>query len=476
MILQVSALLLKTVRETIGLLRLTPFDTSTEEGRSQERNRRIAWTSVTAAIAKGISVFVLLVSIPLTLGYLGPERFGLWMAIVATIAMLGFADFGLGNGMMNAVAHASGNGADENVRRIVSNGILMLSLIGVAVAALFATVYSSITWSALFNVSTSLAASEAGPVVLVLVACFAANLPVGATQKVQLGLQRGYWASGWEAVGSLMSLAGIIAAIHLQAGLQWIALAMAGIPVIFRALNTLVFFGWQKPSLRPMWNRFDFSMVRRLLRTGALFFMLQLAMLVAFQSDYIIIAKLLGAESVASYDIVLKLCSLPAMFMSFIIIAQWPAYGEASVRGDVLWIRRTFLKTLQLSLAVTVPFALVLFLFGGKIIELWAGPDVIPSTSLLAGMSIWSVLVVVGSVAAALLNGLHVVGFQAVSSVLMATSNVLISIYLVQQIGVTGAILGSILAYVTLTLIPYWYYIRRRLLHVSADAVESSSA
>ena len=73
-----SGTALNSVKDTIGLLRLTAFETDTEEGRSQERHRHIAWTTVTADAAKVAAVAAMVISVPLTLGYLGPERFGLW--------------------------------------------------------------------------------------------------------------------------------------------------------------------------------------------------------------------------------------------------------------------------------------------------------------------------------------------------------------------------------------------------------------
>jgi O-antigen/teichoic acid export membrane protein len=454
---------LKTIRDTIGLLRFTAFETATEEGRSQERHRHIAWTTVTAGAAKAAALGAMLISVPLTLGYLGPERFGLWMAISAVIAMLGFADFGLGNGIMNAVSHASGRNDKHAIHESVSNGFIMLAAVGGLILFIFIAVYRHVPWPSVFNVSSATAALESGPVVLVLVCCFIATLPLGATQKIQLGLQQGYWSNLWEAVGSVLGLLGIVVAIQLQAGLQWIALSMAGVPLIFRAINTLVFFGYQEKMLRPRFGHLNFDVIRRLVRTGFLFFVLQLAVIVGFQSDNIIIARILGVEAVAGYDVALKLSTLPAMFIGLVVVAQWPAYGEALTRGDSDWIRRTFIRTIRLSLLFAVPFALVLFTCGDTVIRAWAGPEVVPSTALLAGMSIWSVMMVLGSVIGVLLNGLHVVRFQAINSLLMATANILLSIYLVGRIGVVGAIFGTISAYTIFTLLPCWYYIRRHI-------------
>ncbi|MEM8947576.1 MAG: oligosaccharide flippase family protein [Planctomycetota bacterium] len=443
------------------MLRFVPFDTSTEEGRSRERNRRIAWTSVSAVTAKGSAALAMLFTIPITLDYLGPERFGLWMAASATVAMLSFADFGLSNGLMNAIAKAKGNDDVSGMQAVVANGFVMLFSISTAIALLFAATYASIPWSSLFNVKSPLAMDEAGPLVATLMVCFVANLPAVATQKVQLGLQRGYLANAWETIGSACGLVGVIVAVSLGASLAVIALAMAGLPVLARVLNSVVFFSVQMPSLRPRLTLFDSAVVSRLFRIGGLFLILQLAVVVGFQSDNLIIARILGAEAVAAYDVALKLAMLPPMLISFVAIAQWPAYAEAAGRGDLRWIRKTFVRTLRTGLIVSLAFAVLLVIFGQQVILLWAGADVVPGRVLLACFAVWSVLSVAGGAIAALLNGLHVVGFQAINSSLMAVANVLLSIYLVGQLGVLGAIAGSIGAYVVFTLVPCAVFIHR---------------
>jgi len=462
---------MKAIKDTIGLLRLKAFETDTEEGRSQERHRRIAWTTVSAGAAKLAAAAAMFISVPLTLGYLGPERFGLWMAISAVIAMLGFADFGLGNGILNAISHARGRNDNAAIHQFVSNGFIMLTVIATVMLLVFVVAYRLVPWPSVFNVSSATATLESGPVVFVLAICFFVTLPLGATQKIQLGLQRGHWGNMWEAVGSVMGVLGIIIATQLQAGLQWIALSMAGSPLLFRAVNTFLFFGYQERSLRPRFDHFKLVVVKRLIRTGILFFVLQLAVIVGFQSDNIIIARILGVEAVAGYDVALKLSTLPAMFIGLVVVAQWPAYGEALTRGDSEWIRQTFIRTIRLSLLVAVPFSLILFTWGDVVIRVWAGPEVVPSVALLAGISIWSVLLVLGSVIGALLNGLHVVKFQAINALLMATANILISIYLVKKIGTIGAIFGTISAYTIFSLLPCWYYIRR---HISVFQSASS--
>src|SRR5438045_1951724 len=102
-----------SVRRLRAILRLRSFDTSTPEGRSSERYRRAALTTVTSMAARGIGIFTGLAWVRLSLSYLGEERYGLWMAIGSLLAWANLADLGLARGMQNHLSQA--NGQDDPV-------------------------------------------------------------------------------------------------------------------------------------------------------------------------------------------------------------------------------------------------------------------------------------------------------------------------------------------------------------------------
>src|SRR5688572_30139039 len=136
------------------LLRLRPFDVSTPEGRARERHRLVVLATVASALAKFLSIATALISVPLTLHYLGAERYGMWMTISAVVAMLSFADFGIGNGLMNAVATAYGKDRHDTIREHVSSAFAILTAIAVALVALLAILYGLVPWADVFNVTS----------------------------------------------------------------------------------------------------------------------------------------------------------------------------------------------------------------------------------------------------------------------------------------------------------------------------------
>jgi O-antigen/teichoic acid export membrane protein len=454
------------IRKILSLSRFSSFDTSTEEGRANERHRRIFLTAVASVFAKVVSMATMFISIPLTLQYLGIERFGLWMTISSVIAMLAFADLGIGNGLLNAISEANGKDDHASVRRYISSAFVILTGIALFISLTFSLITPHVPWARLFNVQSPLAIKESGVAVAVFVFCFAINIPAGIIQRVQMGLQMGFIANLWQAGGSILGLVAVLLVIKFEMGLPWLVGAMAGAPVLAALLNGILFFGLTRTNLAPDFGFVCLAAMKRIAHIGSLFLVLQVAGLIAFQSDVLILAHYLGPEAVAQYSIVMKAFSIPSLILSFYLMALWPAYGEALSRSDMNWVRSSFIKSLKYSFVINIPITIFLVIFGNWLIENWVGPSVSPSLDLLIGMGLWSALTVLGGNFAALLNGLNAMRFQALTAALMAVVNILISIWLVKLIGISGVIYGSIISLIFINYIPLGFFIKKFLYEI----------
>jgi O-antigen/teichoic acid export membrane protein len=127
------------------------------------RIRRALFTGGITMLARTVQMGTALITIPLTLKYLGNERFGLWMTISSVLAMATFADFGIGNGVLNTVASASGRDDIGAIRSAVSSGFAVLTCIAALLMSLFFIVYRLVDWANVFGVVSPQARAEAGP-------------------------------------------------------------------------------------------------------------------------------------------------------------------------------------------------------------------------------------------------------------------------------------------------------------------------
>lgn len=437
----------------IDIFQFSSHDTSTLVGKSNERYRRILLTGGSTAIVKIFSATINLITVPLTVHYLGAERYGLWMAISSIMALMSFADLGLGNGLLNAISKAHGKNSIKDAQTAVSSTFYMLLSISGILLLIFLIIYPYIEWQNVFNAQSKLAIEESGPTMFVLVITFLINMPLGIVQRIQDGYQEGFKFQIWLIVGSIISLAGLLICIYLETGLPWLVFAFSSGQLIATLINGIVLFGKRRKELLPCFSHFDFITGKYLFKAGLIFFFLGIFTLLGNASDDIILAHTLGPASVAGYEIVKKLF-LFSMFTQFIIQPLWPAFGEALESGDLDWARRTLRKAIKMSIISSAIISLPLLIFGKQLIELWIGPDFVPNWSLLIGFYVFILYANYGGVMSTFLNSGPLIKKQLIMIGLASVSSVVLKIVLSLNFGVSGIIWATIIAYSIFYIIP----------------------
>jgi O-antigen/teichoic acid export membrane protein len=207
------------------------------------------------------------------------------------------------------------------------------------------------------------------------------------------------------------------------------------------------------------------------LGTGLYFFVLQIAGAVAYQSDSLVIAHVIGPNAVAQYAIPMKLFMMVPMIMGLLYVSLWPAYAEAFSRGDKNWAMVTLRRSIWLAVLIGVPSCAALVAVGKPLIRLWVGSSVEPTILLLAAAGTWAALNCVGGAFAAFTNGAGILRLPALLSVIMMIGNLGLSILLTMKLGVSGVLWGSVVAQVAFMLVPMTAYLIWRF-----RRTESSSA
>jgi O-antigen/teichoic acid export membrane protein len=434
-----------------------------ERGRARERLRRVALTSVASLIGRAVSVVTLLVSLPLTVGYLGTERFGLFATIASISALLGASDLGIGNGLVNAVAEADARGDRAAARTYVSSAVFGLGAIALFLGVVLAVVLPVVPWAALFNVSSSEAAREAGPALAAFVGVTLFALPFGVAQRVQAGYQEGYVPGVVSAFASVAALGAVIGGISLGLGLPLLVLALTSAPLVGGIVNTILLFWIRRPWLRPTFAAVDLPGLRYLISVGGMFLIVQLVGALAYQSDTIILARIIGPHAVTDYTIPLRLFGVVTLLIGFVLTPLWPAYRESIASGDPSWARTIFRRSLWLSGGTSAVASLAFLIAGKSILNAWVPTVGNPQRQLLLALALWTVVGSVGGAFAMFLNGLGAIRFQAACGVAMVFLNIPLSVVLTKEVGVAGVVWGSLLTQVVLVLVPSAFFVRRQL-------------
>ena len=380
----------------------------------------------------------------------------MWSLLVTAVALLGFADLGLANGLMNVLADALGRDDHATARKAVTASVAGLCALTLAGAAVAAVAVVAVPWERVLNVDpTEVPSLDAA--LAAFAACVLVSIPAGLGQRVHLAYQQGWAASLTSGVGSLLSLGFVAAAAVTGAGLPWFVAAMLGGTALAAVGETAWVLGRSHRDLRPARRDLDLQVLTRLRRSGLLFFVLAAAGAAAYQSDTIVISHHLGAAEVTRYAITLRLFTLVPTALAALLLPLWPVYGEALARDDLTWVRTTLRRSALLALGATGISSLLLVFVARPILEAWAPEVAPPDRGLLLALGSWAVVSTVSTAIAMYLNGANVIRLQVTVAILMAVANLVLSIVLVRSVGVAGPVWASVITQITIVLIPEGY-------------------
>lgn len=411
--------------------------------RGNDRLRRVHLTSAASVVGQGVTIAVGLVSVPLTVGYLGQERYGVWVTLSSLLTWLAVTDLGLGgNALVNALAEAHGKEDRAWARELVATAFWTLAGIGGVLLVATAAVVPWVSWRSVFNVSAATSETELARALLVALTLFALAFPASVTHAIFSGYQEGYLDAAISILGSVASLLALLLVVRSQGGLPVLVLALYGARHAAAAGGGLVLFGTMKPWLRPTPAAVSRRALRRLVGLGVQYLVAQLAGIGIFQSQPIIVTHVLGPKAVGIFSIAQRILTLPLMFVQLLVGPLMPAYGEARARGDWVWILATLRRSLLYSVAIVVGVVVPLALVSQRLIRLWVGPELAPTTALVAALAGYVALAALVTPLSVLLYGIERVHGQARIAVINAVVTVLGTLWLTPRLGLPGTALA----------------------------------
>jgi O-antigen/teichoic acid export membrane protein len=463
-----QTVLLDRARRLVSLVRLAPFETTTVEGQSRERHRRIILATVASGLAKGVSVLASLVIVPMTLHYLGKERAALWAMISSLFIGLTCVDFGIGNGLLNLIATAHGKDDKKTIKECVSSGFFLLLSVGLLLAIVVVLGCIFIPMAKVFPVTSAPAIHEVACAVAVLGIFLGLGMPTMVVLRFQEGLQEGFNTYLAQMFGNILALVFALIVVHLKLGLPWLVLALLGGPFVANvggfAFQFYVFKKWAQPA----WKDCASDTSRALIKTGLIFFALNILTILGFQqADTFIIPHVLGdvrgPSEVTAYWVVQRLSQ--ASFLCWALTqALWPAYAEAIARNDLGWVRQTIRRSLKFSLVCGVTLGLGLYFFGMPVIKFWARTPFSPSLiqPLLLSFAFYILVYGVVLTLAVVINGAHLLKEQLVFLVFSTSAALILKIVLCKAMGAAGVVWATNIAFTLFFILPAFLLIRKR--------------
>ena len=412
---------------------------------SKERTRNYLHQIKGAVVYKAVAMLASFLAIPMMIRYMGQEQFGVWSTLLTVMSWIVFFDLGIGNGLRNKVGEALAKNDIAEAAGYIASGYSLIGLIALVLWAIVTGASFFVPWQTVFNTQVI---PEATLRLTVQVAVFfiVFNFWIGLIGALLGAVQKTSMAALGQLISNVLALLFVfILAKKTQANITYLALAY-GISLVAANVILSFWFYQRHRELRPNAS-LDKKHIRPLLSIGLRFFTIQIAVLVIFTTDKMLITQLFGPQDVAQYEVIFKLFSVITFAHALISVPLWSAYTDAYHRGDMAWIKRMLRKQLIIFSGVVMA-VLIMGLLAQPVIAIWIGPEMVVSLPLVITIGIFVLVSTWNNIYAMFVNGIGDIKIQLYTAVIAMLLNIPLSIFFVKyfSLGLSGIVLATIVS------------------------------
>lgn len=406
---------------------------------SSERTRELIRNIGLSLTTKCATVFSSLLLVPITISYVNPTQYGIWLTLSSIITWVNFFDLGLSNGFRNRFAEAKAKEDFLLARQLLSTTYFIIGLIVMLVCILALIVNAYVNWAEFLKVSVDFQV-ELHKIFAFVLIFTGINMVANIFSTLLMADQKSGYASIISAIGQYLSLLVIFILTYISDGdLLNLALCYSGIPCVVMIISSIVMYGSHYKKYRPSLRLIRPQLIQDILKLGFRFFIIYLCMIAIFQIINVVIAREIGAMGVTQYNIANRYFNIIFMLLNIIVAPFWSAFTDAYAKKDFLWMRLMFFRV-QKCWMFSIGIGLVMLLLSSLFYKMWIGDSVKMPIEISVAMFVFVICQSLGSIFMTMINGLGTIRIQMITYILFALMAWPLFTILAHKFGLVGII------------------------------------
>lgn len=411
--------------------------------KGNQRSLAIKKNIIASFFVKGLSIGINLALVPLTIDYINPTKYGIWLTLSSIIGWFSFFDIGLGNGLRNRFAESKAKGDTEKARIYISTTYAVLIIIFVIIWIIFTSINFLVDWSIVLNTPVEMN-QELSRLSFIVFSLLGLRIILKTISTIVIADQRPAIAGFFEMLGQLFSLLLIYILTKTSSGsLINLGVALGFAPVLTFSVFSVIFFKRGYKEYSPSYKYIDFCLTKDIIGLGFKFFLIQISAVVIFQTSNILITQIMGPNQVTIYNIAYKYFFIIGMLFIIILTPFWSAFTEAYINKDYHWMRAN-LKRLKKIWMMMCPIVGVMVLVANSAYKVWIGDIVVVPLSITLSMAIYILIFTRFNIFIYLINGIGKVKIQIITNIIICIFYIPIGIILCRKFGLVGIVYANI--------------------------------
>jgi O-antigen/teichoic acid export membrane protein len=424
--------------------------------KGHERTVKAKKNILLSMIYKALGILIGFAYFPISLSYLGEEKFAIFLIMVSMVDWFAEFDIGIGNGLRNRLGEALADGSDEDAKGYVSTAFFAIGSIFSGIALIVIGFSFIIPWADWLEADPTLD-RQIMILAVMMFGAFAINFIGSMVNQIFYAMQR----TGIVNFFGLLVKASFLVLIIILMYTTEESLILYGAAKTFTfafipLAIALYYFNFSKdlkkfkPSLEYVKrNYFD-----KMFSLGFQFFIIKISMVIIHQTNNILIAKFVSLQEVTVYEAAYKFLSVFLLIFVIFTNQLWAANVEAYRKGDLIWMKDTIKNVMKIWIG-TVAITLLMVLISPLFFQLWLGDKLeIPITiTIVVAISVsitnWVNLFNL------IMNGTGKIRLQMYAWIFASIINIPLSIFFAttMELGTVGIVLGTIVSMLPLAIL-----------------------
>jgi len=412
-----------------------------------ERSKKIYKNIILSVFVKGGSVVVGLLIVPITINYIDPLQYGIWLTISSVVSWMSFFDVGMANGLRNRLSQALAMGEIEESRAYISTTYLALTCIAIMLFVVYLLLSPYIDWRLFLNIPPSVG-DNIQLLMFLVVGAFCFQLVVQIINAVLTAYHEPAMAGFIIFLGQLLSLLVIFALTRTISGtLTLLTVTMLVVPIMVLLSASFILYRTKLLRIAPKFIKANLSYAKDIMSLGGTFFFIQIGALILLYTNNIIISKVIGPQSVTEFNVAYRLYGVVTMLFLIIVNPYWSAFTDAYAKGDFTWMRENLRKLRIVWVLLSVIVIPIVYFSSDFLFQAWLGSSVYISKPLSFTMALYAIGHSILTLNSYLLNGLGKLKIQLILYCLACTINIPLSIMLARIYGTSGVAASSVILF-----------------------------
>lgn len=432
---------------------------------SNERTAKMKRNIICNAIIRSINILVSLILVPITINYITPELYGIWLSLSSIVAWFGLFDIGFGLGMRNRLTTALAFGKYKYGKILVSTTYAIITAIFIIVGVISYFGCTYVDWSYILNIS-----SKYNEVVVIsfqiMTIAFCLRMILQLISNVCQAYQNTALASSIDMVGNLLSLLFMLLLTKTIApNFVCLSAIFCLSPFLAYVIANIVLFMGEYKDVSPSISYVRRFVVKDITSLGINFFIIQIVCMILYQTTNIIISHYCGPESVTIYNISYKYLTVCIMVFTVLHSPIWSAFSDAYAKKDYIWMQAIYKKLIRLLLLGLV--LLIIFIIISPVVyKIWIGDSVKIPSQVTILLGVYTGFMLVNNIHTMIINGMSKLKLELLLACLQSIVFPPLVIFFASYLKLTGILFALII----ISIIPNYLIVKQAYMLVYGKA------